>query len=335
MIHAPSAARRHRSAFTLVELLVVIAIIGVLVALLLPAVQQAREAARRIQCTNNLKQIGLALHNYHDSQKSLPSGEFWLPLRTPEGAWIHWSHWSWAVKTLPYVEDSALYQTADLTQPAMQGANIQEIILSTPPLFQCPSNALNASQPRFANEQTFRQEIGECDYAANSGDHACGGDFGIGADPTVGAPPEYPFCANTFSSQGYREGSHPLRGVIGRFGWAARFREIKDGNSKTFAVGECIGLFSLNQNFGTQSWALTSHPINWRNDRFLNNRQLWPTEANPQWGDGLVFRSLHPGGAQFVFCDGSVQFVSEDIDHPTYMALSSRAASEVTSRFGD
>jgi prepilin-type processing-associated H-X9-DG protein len=239
--------------------------------------------------------------------------------------------WSWSVKLLPYLEENAHYELADLSQTAMQGSNLQAAILRTPPGFFCPSNPFAESDPVFENEQSLRQAIAESDYAANAGDHACGGDFGVGADPTVGDPPTYPTCANTFPVHGYREARHPIRGVIGRFGWSASIRKVKDGTTKTFAVGECVGVFSLNQNFGTQSWALTSRPINWRNDRFLADRNRWPRTGNEQWGDGLVFRSLHPGGAHFVMCDGSVHFVNENIDHPTYMALSSSAASEVAS----
>ena len=325
---------RCRRAFTLVELLVVIAIIATLIALLLPAVQSAREAARRMSCSNNLRQMGLALHTYHNVKKRFPAGDFWLPLRRPNGTWIHWSQWNWTVKILPYLEDSGLYDTADLSQPAMRGSTYQSILFNAPALFRCPSNSFNSQFPEYVNENSGTRQIAECDYASNAGDHACGGDYGPGADPTIGSPPAFPVCANTFP-QNYPEGKTPIRGPIGRFGWAAAIREIPDGTSKTFALGECIGQFGYQQNFGTQSYALTSYPINWKTQYFLTNQGDWPVKAKPRWTDGAVFRSLHAGGgAQFVFCDASVRFISENIDQPTYMALSSRAAGETVSSTG-
>jgi prepilin-type N-terminal cleavage/methylation domain-containing protein len=324
--------------FTLVELLVVIAIIATLIGLLLPAVQSARESARRSNCANNLRQMGLAMHNYHDGRKRFPAGEFWMPLRRPDGSWIHWSHWNWTVRILPYTEDSALYDTANFSQPAMRGSNYQSILFNAPALFRCPSNSFNSQFPNYFNEQAGSRQIAECDYAANAGDHACGGDFGVGADPSVGRPPTHPACANTFPNANppyLPEGGYPVRGQVGRFGWAAAIREIPDGTSKTIALGECIGQFGFQQNFGTQSYALTSYPINWKTDYFVSNQNDWPKQSKPQWFAGAVFRSLHAGGgAQFVFCDASVRFISDSIDQPTYMALSSRAGGESTNSTG-
>ena len=255
-----------------------------------------------------------------------------MPLRTATGGWIHWSHWNWTIKLLPTLEDQALFAAADLTQPAMRGSVFQDVLFRTPAVFLCPSNPYNSTASQYFNESTGTRRIGECDYASNAGDHACGGDFGEGADPALGDPPTYPACANTFPQNKYPEGKAAIRGVIGRFGWAASFRQITDGTSKTFALGECIGQFSINQNFGTQSWALTSHPMNWQNDQFVGKENNWPSESNPQWSLGLVFRSLHAGGgAQFALCDASVRFLSENINHAVYMALSSRAAGEAAS----
>ena len=320
--------KESRNGFTLVELLVVIAIIGILIGMLLPAVQSVREAARRTSCANNVRQIGLAMHNYHETQGSLPAGEFWLTTYGENGGWTGWSGWNWTVKLLPFIEQQNLYNTADLTSPAFTSAtNYQDILVSDPQGFVCPSNSFSAID-KLPNEATGNLSITECDYAVNTGDHECGGDHGVGADPTVGDPPKYPFCANTWESFGYGRASHPVRGISGRFGWAAKFRDIYDGTSNTFAVGEVVGVFSITQNFGTQSWALTSLPMNWRNEFYLAGESNWATEDNPQWADGLVFRSLHPGGAQFAMCDGSTRFMPDTIDQATYMALSSRDAGE-------
>lgn len=326
-----------RRAFTLVELLVVIAIIGILVALLLPAVQSAREAARRTQCTNQLKQIGLAWQNHHDTAGAFPSGDFWGTIREKDGSWVSWSHWNWTIKILPYMEDQALYDQADLTKIAFKGTNpraYQSPLFVVGGQWICPSNPYPLERQLQPNAGTGVIAIAEMDYASNMGDHDCGGAFGVGADPDIGDPVTHPVCGSAWPGSGYRENKYQLRGVSGRFGWAANMREISDGTSNTIAVGEVIGLYSLVQNFGTQSWGSTSFPINWKNDWFANESN-WADEINtppgPQWFDSAAFRSQHPGGAQFALCDGSVRFLTENIDHPTYMALSSRAGGEVAS----
>jgi prepilin-type N-terminal cleavage/methylation domain-containing protein/prepilin-type processing-associated H-X9-DG protein len=316
--------------FTLVELLVVIAIIGILIGMLLPAVQQVREAARRVTCANQMRQMSLAMLSYESANEQYPSGEFWLGTYNPNGSWRGWSRWNWTVKILPFMEQTALYNSSDLNSPAFRGSAYQDAMDATPPGFLCPSNPHNSVKFR-ENEQTPNEEIAECDYAANSGDHFGGGAFGVGADPTIGTPPTYPAFANTWQTAGYKRGGHPIRGVISRFGWGATIANVSDGTSNTFLVGECIGVYSINQNFGSQSWALTSYPMNWKNDHF-KNLSNWPTLANPQWGDGLVFRSLHAGGlVNFAMCDGSVQSLSQNINQDLYMALSSRAGGEVVS----
>lgn len=333
--------------FTLVELLVVIAIIGILVALLLPAVQSAREAARRVECQNQLKQIGLALHNYHDSQGSLPFGDFWSPAKEGGNA-----NASWLVKILPQIEQPALYDQIDFDH-SMKTLNPRigvlnfDIAKTDMDEFQCPSNEF---ADELLNEENWggpNEKISQVDYASSIGDYQsipgtilndAGQGMPSGADDDRDCRPDYPFFGNKFYRPGVdRCGQNPifptpqqLRGVIGRNSWSASFKHITDGTSKTFAVGECIGAFSVLQNFATQSFATTAHPVNSGNYELLQGGpSAWPTTTNPQWGLSAVFRSLHPGGAQFVLCDGSVTFIEENIDHITYMAFASREGPEV------
>ncbi|MEL7500588.1 MAG: DUF1559 domain-containing protein [Planctomycetota bacterium] len=312
-----------RSAFTLVELLVVIAIIGILIGMLLPAVQQVREAARRTTCANQLRQLSLATLNYESAHQRFPSGEFWHPTYRQDGSWLGWSRWSWTVKVLPFMEQENLYETGNHRLPGFDSANVQ-IMDATPEGFLCPSNPF-AATTHWENEASQHTpagpEIAEIDYAANSGDHFAGGSFGVGADPNTS---QWAAFANTWAKR-------PVRGVISRFDWAATIGQIPDGTSNTFLIGECIGVLSVNQNLGSQSWALTSYPMNWKNDYFKDQAN-WPTLANPQWGDGLVFRSMHAGGmVQFGMCDGSVQSLNQNMNQDIYMALSSRLGGEVVS----
>jgi prepilin-type processing-associated H-X9-DG protein len=127
---------------------------------------------------------------------------------------------------------------------------------------------------------------------------------------------------------GWGNGAVPPRGVISRYGWSARFGDITDGLSNTFGVGECIGAWCITQNLVVESFATTAHPINYMNASLKQNK---PTPGNPRWDESIGFRSLHTGGAQFLFMDGSVNFISENIDGVTYRALASRAGGEAVS----
>lgn len=327
-------------AFTLVELLVVIAIIGVLVSLLLPAVQAAREAARRAQCQNQMKQVGLGLQMHHDTNGRLPAGTFWYidPNRNQGPGF---TQFSWMVKILPYMEQENLFSTADLTYKStvngFQGVNNRDFIQTDVPGLLCPSNPFRGEvtdNELFDAHANSRNQIAEADYAAVIGDYVNINDTGDGLDSNLDNDgdglADYPFFGNVFESKGYPK-KHPTRGAINRYGWAAEFREIPDGLSNTFAVGECIGAWCLTQNFGTQSVSTTAQPINHRNSFYNAGPENWPTLANPQWADTIAFRSLHPGGAHFVMCDGSVHFVSENIDHLSYRSLASRDGGDIVS----
>ena len=331
--------------FTLVELLVVIAIIGVLVALLLPAIQAAREAARRVQCQNQMRQIGIALQNYHDVKKQLPAGEFWYNTNPP-GQSASYSGWGWIPKILPQLELIQLHAQADYDReplsPGSSGtANNRAVIKTEVPGLLCPSNPYrgetteNENYPALSNSQ---YQVAEVDYAANVGDYRNIGGTGDGLPHTEDndgdGSPDWPQAGNVFGPGSAQSPpyppKYPTRGVINRFGWGAKFKEIPDGLSNTFAVGECIGAWCLTQNLWTQSWSTTAQPINHMNPYYSASPQNWPTWiANPQWSDSIAFRSLHPGGAHFIMCDASVHFVNENIDHSSYRAMASRDGADI------
>ena len=304
--------RFDRRAFTLIELLVVIAIIAVLIALLLPAVQQAREAARRSQCRNNLKQIGLAVHNYHDTFGTLPAGRYSTGTSSIQGVGGHTSQ----SMLLPYVDQAPLYHTMNFSLAFNATANwiAGKTML---PVYLCPSNP-------------------QLDFL----------DFTGGADPITGTvgPDDLAPCHYTpISDSGTgRRGSLSVvvsngNGMI-FFGSKVNFRDVIDGTSNTLVFGEIVG-----KGVGTHSqpaWEAycdgfgTRYGINaaWRTNPPLTNMDPYngsTSSSSPS--------SYHVGGAQFLFADGSVHFLSENISAGTnttvLWALTTRSGSEVVGEF--
>ncbi len=293
---------KRRSGFTLIELLVVIAIIAILIALLVPAVQKVREAAARSQCQNNMKQIGLALHGYHDIIKRLPSSEFHDNAGKPV-------RWNWIPKIMSFVEQDAVFSRLDFTKHSWEVGNYP-LLSQRYGLFLCPADPYKELMREEEHFAAPTWVLSQADYAACAGDYQNA--TGVGASPPYG-------------NLNYTNGV--VRGVMGRWGWAAKFAEIPDGLSNTFAVGECVGAFCVTQNLASQCWGTTAHPINYKNDTFPNNLPTM-TPSNPRWDESIGFRSFHPGGCNFLFVDGTVKFVDQNIDGVTYRALASRANGE-------
>ena len=322
-------SRIRRGGFTLVELLVVIAIIGILIALLLPAVQAAREAARRMQCGNNLKQLGVALHNYHDTNKQFPLGAV-HPTCPTAGTWsqIDPSHHAvLLVSLLPYIEQQALYDACDFTQNTSHmsqigstGQFVHEVWVET---FQCPSDS-----PRkyWGGDPLYHSSAGSTkdQKRATSNYSGCMGNQAFG---------HCPFGGNMFGTgpvyHGHDNDGTQLSGVFSHCAYGASIAEITDGTSNTIAMGEIRPKCSWHARDGWMHinalWFATTCPINYPN---------CPDEAGYEdntcnaehsgWSCDMGFKSRHPGGAQFVFADGSVHFLSETIDYETYQRLGDR-----------
>jgi prepilin-type N-terminal cleavage/methylation domain-containing protein len=292
-------ARRHR-AFTLIELLVVIAIIAILIALLLPAVQQAREAARRSQCKNNIKQLGLALHNYHDTFLIFPLNSTILNYR------------SGFVGMLPYLDQAPMYNQMNFS---VNGLTAPNLAFSQQPLsiILCPSDP-DSLKKLTGQDAGATITMNVADYAFVLGDH-------INGSSTTGTsqPPAY---GNTSGS------GVATRGMFSRYEWSSRIRDITDGTSNTIAIGECIGAWcGWQTGWGFQSFGTTAQSINYATALLKNS--LSPGSAN----ECIGFRSQHVGGAHFLLADGAVRFLSENISGVTYNGLASRAGGEVLGEF--
>jgi prepilin-type N-terminal cleavage/methylation domain-containing protein len=281
---------KHR-AFTLVELLVVIAIIGVLVALLLPAVQAAREAARRTSCTNNLKQIGLALQMHHNSAKRLPPG--WLGFQPgtnipdPEGE----RGWGWAARILPYMEENNVAKSmVHYHKPLTDDLNKQarELVLSA---FRCPSDL---EPETFTLEMEDGggpvAELGKCNYVGMFGS------LEIEDDPNTG---DGVFFHNS----------------------RINFRHIRDGLSKTFFVGE------RSSRPGGSTWVGVFPGADEAMARVVGVADHPPTETGSHLDD---FGSAHVGITHFLMGDGAIINIAEDINEDVYRAMATRAGGEVS-----
>jgi len=311
-----------RRGFTLVELLVVIAIIGILMALLLPAVQAARETARRIACSNNLKNLGLALHHYHSDQRTFPPGAVG-PLGPAFPQYLQLKHHGLGTYLLPYLEQDALFRSYCWDASWFEAPN-QPVVNTQLTIWQCPSARANRIQdgslPTVAPppEPPFNGTAACGDYAGMNTLHA---DLALSGliDPPGGLRDE----------RGHYEGVFPINAARG-------LADIKDGTSHTILIAECAGRPQLWQ--GRRQVAnvwLTGSP-------WASRNLLWFRGATP---DGTGFfghcavnctndrevYSFHTNGANAAFADGSVHFLNSHINIRVFAGLVTDAGGEVVS----
>ncbi len=329
-----SSRLTRRSGFTLIELLVVIAIIAVLIALLLPAVQQAREAARRSTCKNNLKQLGLALANYHDTYGMYPIGGTGDRDFSPRV--------SWQVRILPFIEQTSLYNQIDMSGKTItnavegtlpDGNRVRTVLM---PMLLCPSDPNNQSR-----EETAGVMYAQTNYAGSMGSQS--------APSTSGSCNQFETYAlkkqPTYQSYGKTQIRSGLSGMISRNGASIRIGDVLDGTSNTIQVGEklptCLdpvrSAWSFSQSTANAE-TMTLTPINdYTTCELLGSGRRITNSActgHGEWNYSLGFKSMHTGGAHFAFADGAVRFLSENIDHArTYQRLGDRADGEVVGEF--
>jgi prepilin-type N-terminal cleavage/methylation domain-containing protein/prepilin-type processing-associated H-X9-DG protein len=358
MVFSRTGRKAHFQGFTLIELLVVIAIIAVLISLLLPAVQSAREAARRAQCVNNLKQIGLAMHNYHDAIGSFPYGQ------GPFG----WNDWSAQIYLLPYMEQRPLYDTINFNRTIgsanPSNAQNQTMMRTQYNFFICPSDVDKLTNP-----------FGHVNYASNSGNNpqffgrATGGNTANGlflwaADPSP------------FTSDGTAH--------LNKAGQIVAIRDVTDGTSNTAAFSEkvkaiggngnttyranprdlskplsmiySVGRSNVNEDVPNGYYALcrainpvtntladsqvmgahywSGHPYAGRYNHLMTPNTwgcLFGINGETNGNGAVPASSRHPGGVNVLMGDGAVRFLKDTINNTTWWAIGSRNGGEVVS----
>ncbi|MFO0956719.1 MAG: DUF1559 domain-containing protein [Isosphaeraceae bacterium] len=338
-------SRNRRGGFTLIELLVVIAIIGVLIALLLPAVQQAREAARRIQCTNNLKQLGLAALNYESANGCLIAGSTgfmignqnygvdpatgidWKdPGGTGAGSCCPWGHRGWPLALLPAMEQTALYNAFNFVFPAYAFSILES----------SNANATPAQYIQRASQILYPQNMTVSMSTPNSflcpsarlpalstrpheyKDYAINGGSGVDC------------CMERANDAG---GTNSKNDGLGAVNYWPGLRDITDGTSNTFLFLEKAAFFSqswLFRDTGSNHFIWVHHPSQGYVNAWTNGGSV-PTPPNVTYWNNRAAASFHPGGIQASSCDGSVRFIKNSIHFQVYTALYTRAKGEVIS----
>ena len=304
-----SYKRSSHFGFTLLELLVVVAIIGVLIGLLLPAVQKVRESASRTRCANNLKQIALATHNYHDTVGAFPVNS----LPGPDGPYgPQTPAWSWMARLLPYLELGNLANQGGVPTRTLYDG--RDTVAQQIPAYLCPSDPFSATGPRSdaADLGVWTSppiSAGNSNYKGVSG-----ANWGWG-DPTW----------RNLGTNGSWDGLNNGDGVFFRIDWKSpkRLLSISDGTGNTFLIGE-----DLPEQNHWSAWAYANSAT--ATCAIPPNVKYPPgPDYSWMWEYNTSFRSRHPGGVQFAYSDGSVHFIKDSVELPVYRAMATIRGGEV------
>jgi prepilin-type N-terminal cleavage/methylation domain-containing protein/prepilin-type processing-associated H-X9-DG protein len=311
------AACYHRNAFTLIELLVVSAIIGILIGLLLPAVQKVREAANRIKCANNLKQAALACHSYHDTEGKFPVSTL-CNVAEDQNA----PNWSFLARLLPYIEQDNLYTRANI--PGNTIAQSADQIQAQVGAFLCPSDPISNQGPRTLDPCDGFLLAGLTNYKGNLGSNWGGGPFG--SPNWWGTDPRWINIGPTGNYDGIDagDGIFGCQDVFAGLRPTVRIADIRDGTSNTFLLGEALAARTVDDMWAHALDAIATCAI----DPNAGRSDGSDYDAD-DWANVYGFSSLHPGGLQFAFADGSVRFLGNDVPRTLYRALATRDGGEV------
>ena len=332
--------------FTLVELLVVITIIGILIALLLPAVQAAREAARRVQCSNHLKQLALGALTHESANGYLPSEGWGVDfVGDPDRGFGQRQPGSWIFNVLPFIEMQDLHDLGlGQTDATARAASIVQRLTTPLAVLSCPTRRAPVLYPSVHNmpfryatgavsaSQDLPSLVGRSDYACNGGTTDSGSNMPGGPDDVV--------TGDTWPAAKWTVQDHARDTGVMFMHSAIKLAEITDGASNTYMIGEkyCMPdhYFDGASNWDDQSWDTAADWDTMRstgtsdtppdNSNFLaKNSDYFPSQDTPGLGQGVAFGSAHSNGFYMAFCDGSVQFVSYTIDPAVHWYLGNRS----------
>jgi type II secretory pathway pseudopilin PulG len=309
-----------RFGLTIVELLVVVGILGILVAILVPAIQAARESALKTRCKNNLRQVAIATNMYHDAKRRFPHGYFIIQGGVGPDA----RAWSWLARILPYAEENALYNEGQIGRATLRQSGVVDRQI---PLFLCPSDDYSNLGPRGDAGNLGPEELGPISIAVGQTNYQAVSGANWGADSSQSRKEKHSIGSDweNLGKNGSYDGLDNGDGIMWRSDYqkTRRMGHVKDGASKTFMIGEALPEKNryVSWPYANNAYATCAIPPN-----------VVPVpgrDYTPNWWPNVAgFRSHHPGGLHFAYIDTSVRWIEDEIDLAVYRAQATIAGGD-------